>query len=377
MTRLDPAAVRQIAEFRTTDGCAISLYVDLDPHLAPTARDLETRSNSLLSEASKQKLSARDGLTHAQREALRADLQRIEGFFDDFDRDGVRGLAIFASKLDGFWRTLPLPDPVSDAVGVGREFRLGPLVPLLHDADGSLVVHVSREQGRLFRLEGRQLQELADLTEEQPGQHDQGGWSQPRYQRHIEKLVHDHLKEVATDLDRRSRTGGAPRIVLVCPEETKSEFVEELSKETRQAIVGWTHVEAHATPPQLLDSVTPLLEQALAEDEAEFLDRWREQAATSGRAASGWADTLEAASDARVELLLAQDGAGEDAYECPQCGRGRAEGGECPLDGTRLEPADGLDVAVRHTLLHGGRVLPIRHERALDPVEGIAALLRF
>ena len=37
----------------------------------------------------------------------------------------------------------------------------------------------------------RTARAVADLTEEQPGRHDQGGWSQARYQRHIDELARD------------------------------------------------------------------------------------------------------------------------------------------------------------------------------------------
>jgi hypothetical protein len=43
-----------------------------------------------------------------------------------------------------------------------------------------------------------------------------------------------------------------------------------------------------------------------------------------------------------------------------------------------MEPRDdGLDVAVHQTLAHGGTVCVIRRHQDLDPVEGIAALLRY
>ena len=112
--------------------------------------------------------------------------------------------------------------------------------------------------------------------------------------------------------------------------------------------------------------------------ESDAADRWRESAATNGRATSGWPETLEAASDARVELLLFQEGANRRAWQCPACGRAAAEAGACPLDGTAMESRDdGLDVAVHQTLAHGGDVLALRHQRDLDPVDGIGALLRF
>lgn len=366
--------LRELAAFRASKGRAISLYVALDPSAVINPGDVHTRTNSLLSEA-RSALDA-DGLSHGQREALKADIERIDEFFQGLDRDGVRGMAVFASQLDGIWRTLRLPEAVHDAVKVNDEFHLSPLVPLLRGLDGSLVVQVGREQGRFFRLNRGQLEEVADHTEDTPGQHDQGGWSQARYQRHIDKLVHEHLKAVADELDRRKR-GGAPRIVLVGPDELKSDFVETLSKETQQGIVGWAHAEAHAGPAQLLEAAMPLLEQARAEEETEIVEAWKEAAGKGGRAASGWAETLEAASDAAVETLLVQDGAEQPAYQCPKCGRAQLEAGDCPLDGTPMEPDEGLDLAVRHTLAMGGSVVPLSHRQDLAPVGGIGALLRF
>jgi peptide subunit release factor 1 (eRF1) len=158
----------------------------------------------------------------------------------------------------------------------------------------------------------------------------------------------------------------------------RSEFLDALSAEAREAVVGWVPAEAHAGPAQLLETITPVLEDAEAKDEAEVLARWREDAGRGTRAASGWEQTLEAASDGRVDVLLFQDGVEHQAFRCPACGRAAATGGSCPLDGTSLEPTDaGLDLAVHQTLSHGGEVWAIRHQQDLAPVEGIGALLRF
>jgi len=57
------------------------------------------------------------------------------------------------------------------------------------------------------------------------------------------------------------------------------------------------------------------------------IGRWREETGKNGRAATGWEQTLEAASDGRAELLLVQDGADEPAYQCPACGRAQVASG--------------------------------------------------
>ena len=155
-------------------------------------------------------------------------------------------------------------------------------------------------------------------------------------------------------------------------------YEDVLSNEARKAIIGWTTAEAHATPADLLELVQPLLESWRGEQETEAVERWKEEAGRNARASSGWGPTLEAASDGRVDLLLVQEGADHEAWECPACGRVGLEGGACPLDGTQMEQRDdGLDLAVHQTLAHGGTVLALTQRQDLQPVEGIGALLRF
>ena len=372
-------SLRELAQFRAEHGCAISFYLGLDPSVAPTAGDAASRVNSLLAEGEKAEDAAKDELTHDQRQGLRADLDRIRAFYEnDFSRDGARGLAVFAAGQDNFWRTLELPESVPDALRIRRDFYLAPLVSLIGRGDGALVAVVGREQGRLYRLRGGALEEVVDRTEEQPGRHDQGGWSQARYQRHIENLVAEHLRDVAGELDRYVRRLDSPKIVVVASEETRAEFEDVLSNEAKSAVVGATQAEAHASPAELLDVARPILEEARASDEAAALARWREEAGRNARAATGWAETLEAASDGRVELLLFQQGVDRAAWQCPRCGRAAVEAGTCPLDDTPLEAHDaGLDLAVHQTLAHGGSVWAVTHHRDLEPVEGIGALLRY
>jgi peptide chain release factor subunit 1 len=371
--------LRELAEFRAEKGCAISFYVNLDPHITPTAGDADARVSSLLAQGERSDGAGHSHLTHEQRLGLKADFERIGNFFEqDFSRDGTQGLAIFSAGLDNVWRTLPLAETVPDTVRVGREFHLAPLVPLVGRGDGVIVAVVGRERGQLFGLRAGRLEEIVDQTEERPGRHDQGGWSQKRYQRHIEKLVADHLRHVADELDRRVRRRRAPKVVVVSSEETRAEFGDMLSAEVAKAVVGWTSAEAHASPAELLELVTPILEEARAEEEAAAVERWREEAGRGGRAASGWADTLEATSDGRVEVLLYQDGVDHEASQCPSCGRLALDSGACPLDGTAMESRDdGLDLAVHQTLAHGGTVRALRAHQDLDPVEGIGALLRY
>jgi peptide chain release factor subunit 1 len=370
--------LRELAGFRAEKGCAISLFVGLDPSEVPTPTAVETKVNAQLAEAQRLAEEKKGGMSREQREAMKADLERIRAWFDDgFDRQGVRGVAVFAASLDNFWSTLLLPDSIPDAVRVDSELSLASLASHV-GRDAAFVAVVGRERGQVFRLRHGSLVEIADQSEDVPGRHDQGGWSQARFERHIDEIVERHFREVASTLDRCTRRLRGVPIVLIGAEDMRADFESGLTKETKDCVAGWGTAEAHADAPALLEAARPVIDEWWRNREEQVLDRWREEAGRNGRAASGWEETLEAASDGRVELLLVQSGVDHEAYQCPQCGRAQLANGSCPLDGTTLESrSDGLDLAVHKTLTQGGTVHVIRDRDDLGPVGGMAALLRF
>lgn len=371
--------LRELAAFRAEKGCAVSVYLDLNPSVSPTAGESQTRVHSLLDEGERADGADSSKLTHEQREALRSDFERIRRFFEDeLDRDGAHGAAVFSAGLDGAWTTLMLTESVSDRVAIGSQFHLAPLVPLVGRGTGAIVAVVGREAGELFGLRGGRLHELADLSGEAPRRHDQGGRSQARNQRHVDELAKDHLRTVADELDRQVRRLRSSRVVIVGPEEMRAEFADLISSAVRDVVLGSTQAESHASPTELLEVVSPLLEQAHVDEERETLERWRAEAGRGERASSGWEETLQAASDARVETLLYQDGIDRSVCQCPACGRLSLAVGNCPLDDTPMEQREnGLDLTVHQALAQGGTVLAVQHHQDLDPVEGIGAVLRY
>src|SRR2546423_2272675 len=185
--------VRELANFRAENGCATTLYLNLDPSEVPTAGDAQTRMNALLNAAEK---TDRKELTHEQRSALKGDFERIARWFDDeFDRDGAQAMAVFSAGLDNFWTTIALPEPVPDRFKIGRDFFLAPLVPIVARADGTIVAVVGREQGHLYRLEAGRLPGISDHLHGQPGRAAHGGWPPARSPRPPETLGHGHLQE--------------------------------------------------------------------------------------------------------------------------------------------------------------------------------------
>jgi peptide chain release factor subunit 1 len=370
--------LRELAGFRARTGCAVSFYMGLDPRVSPTAADVSTRLRALVDEANKRAEASRGQRTHEQQASVREGLGRVQQWLEaDFDRGGVRGVAVFAAPRDGLWRPLPLPVPVPDGVKFGSELYVAPLVPLAGDENAALVAFVGRERGDLYELLDGRLELVTSRFEEQPRRHDQGGWSQANYQRHVDNLAERHLRDFVEELEREVRRRRNTALVVACSEETRPELLGLLSTESRAALAGWARAEAHATGPELLAGVTPVLERHRAEREAALVTRWHDAMGEGGRASAGWEPTVPAVSDSRVDALLYAPRARRDVWQCPSCGRLELEGGECPVDATELERCeDGLDAVIHRALAFGGRVHEISRPD-LDPVGGLGALLRF
>ncbi len=372
-------ALRELAVFRAQNSCAVSLYLGLDPSLVPTAAELDARLGALLSEASRFRKADGEELSHDASRLLHDDIGRIGRYFDEeFERNGARGLAVFSCGADNLWRVLSLPETVPDTLRIGRRLYVAPLVPLADGHGDVLVVVAGQEQGQIWSYSpGGELEQLADRFDEQPRRHDQGGWSQARYARHIDKLVHEHLRDLAAELDRRVRRLSPLALVVVAGEEVRPEFERLMSSEVRKIFIGWAQTGSRAGPAGLRKAVQPLVERLQGERQQKLAERWQEELGRDGHACAGWERTLEAASDGRVDTLLFRIGLEGNAFVCSECERISAHPGNCPLDGTTLiEQKDGVDLLVHRALEQGGAVSALRGSAEEQPQE-IGALLRY
>ncbi|HZO50272.1 MAG TPA: Vms1/Ankzf1 family peptidyl-tRNA hydrolase [Gaiellaceae bacterium] len=367
--------LRRLARLRVRPGPVVSLYVDLDPRTTVSERDVQSRLRSLLHAVCSE---SEEGLDHEQRASLRADRERFARLATyGFERDGAASLAVFASAGAGLWEELRLPVPLDDAVVVDREVHLTPLVPTLGEREEALVAFANRRRGSLYRVEDGTIEELVDLSDGGvPSRHDQGGWSQANYQRHVDELALRHLRAVAEELDRRFRRRGRPPVVLVCPEDERADFERLLSSDVSSAVVGWTSVEAHAPASAIAQAVKPLLEDHRAARERDLVERWSAERRQGRHATCGWDEVFAALREGRVDRLLYRRGAVATAYRCGSCGAPSAAPGACLVDGGPLEPVDAANLAVLRTLAAGGVPVALDDPARLGG-EDVCALLRW
>ncbi len=194
---INPERLRRLAGIRASDAKVLSLFVNLDPRefATPAARRAELRS--LLDRAAR-RVRDEDGLSHAAQASLRSDLERLEAEIGAGgpDAKGAHGLAIFTATALDLFEVLKLPEPVEHDPVIADTPFIEPL-SAIGIPERWCAILVNRRVARLFSGPGAALEEIEHIEDDVRGRHDQGGWSQPNYQRSIDKDADDHLRRAA------------------------------------------------------------------------------------------------------------------------------------------------------------------------------------
>ena len=375
---LDRATLRGLAELRPAGAKVLSLFLSLDPREFATPPARASAVSSLCDEAER-RVRDDDRLEHGERVALLEDIQSARSFFarGDYAR-GARGLALYCCRPAGLFEAIKLPQPVDFGVVIDDSPFVEPLADLV-SAPEVCVVLVNRRSTRLLCGSSEGLREVASFQDDVHGQHDQGGWSQARYQRSIQEEVDDHLRRTADALFRHLRRHPA-ELLIGAPEELRRSFEGRLHTQVRGLLAGHVDVDVeHSAPEQVHRAAMEVIESRRQGRERELVDRLQQAMGADNRAAVGLEDVLGALYERRVEALLYQDGLRCEGRVCPKCGWMTASVERCPADGARTEARENvLENAVESAIAQSAEVVVVRHHpEDMRAFGGIGAMLRF
>jgi len=380
------STARELLE-RTGSHPVVSLYVDLDPSQFATAPARASQVRSLLDEAQRDGRLDRDRLSHKDRTALTADLERLKQYLgsDEPPVSGARALAVFCSGQDDVFEAVALAQPTPPRAVIATTPFVEPLVA--GPAEGrTAVVLISRRSGRILVGGLRDLQEAEDVSDQVHGQHARGGLSQLNYERSIEADVQHHLRNVAEEIYRTWQREPFSRLVVGGTAQDVDEFASELHNDLRPSLVA-DRLDLDAETASVADvskALAPLLARVRAAAKESALAELENRLGAGGRAARGVQDTLEALNERRVETLLLAHNFATPGVRCPSCGLLYAEGtASCPADGAKTTVVDDLrEAAVEAAVMQDAGVMILGEGSdpappALHRGGGIAALLRF
>jgi peptide chain release factor subunit 1 len=183
------------------------------------------------------------------------DQKQIERFVEGLVRrsydQGVDGIAIFSCSAANTFLTYPSIMPFENEFFLFSLPVLRPLVRLSSQYQDTLAVMVETDSAKLFEISLEGL--LAEFSIESyvPGRHDQGGWAQMRYQRHIRDHMNKHHREVSEQLTELFDTGKWKRVVLIGQDRTLANFKSFLPERVKQQITDIFSMDFSVYNPSL------------------------------------------------------------------------------------------------------------------------------
>jgi peptide chain release factor subunit 1 len=125
----------------------------------------------------------------------------------------------------------------------------------------------TRRHGALFERGG------PDDDPQEHRRHDQGGWAQARFQRHIDEQDRRFAERVAEWITGLVDAQRATAIVVAADERASAVLLPQLPDRVRALLVDVRHISMHATRDAVEAEVGPLLDALAANRASEAADR--------------------------------------------------------------------------------------------------------
>lgn len=294
-------------------------------------------------------------------------------------KNNVRSLVFFANIRENIFYEYELPRAVESAIYFEKNLHLTPLVKILDEFERYLVAVFDKSKARIFSVYLGEIEEEKSIKQDFSGKHDMGGWSQARYQRHIEDHVRRNLKKVKEIIDAMSRKYEFDRIILAGTLEALSLFKKILPQELRKKIAGEFKSELFAASTKILAQVLKIEEKIERQKEKEKISMWQRFLGKKDKSCSGLKNVVNAACQKRILELLLDVNLKKVGFRCFACGNLLLyQKRICPIcNMDEIEKADLIDELVQKVLEQNGGVEFVVDDPLLKKLGGVGARLRY
>lgn len=320
--------------------------------------------------------------TAAARQSLARDLERLTHWGQRALRSPAEhtmpGVALFACTAADLWVEFPSPLPFEDEFTVADRPMVRQLARLDEDYTNALLVLVDSRTARIYEVVfGGVLAETA-FASEVPGRHQQGGWAQARYQRHVQDHIERHYKEVAAYIAGYLAAHPHTRLILSGHDDIVAAFRHWLPSSADTQILETVALDRHADRHRILEVARDVLQRHEREEELAVVDLVVNRAGYGGLAVLGLQATIDAVNTARVHTLVMQRDWHRPGWRCRTCGALAAETHlQCQQCGGEVTTVELGEAMIQAVFQADGGVELIAPDRRLAAYEGVGALLRY
>ena len=371
--------IRQLAQFESPSGCAISFYFQPQTPQNKSHREEAIMAKDLVRDALRK--AERNGTHAAQRE----DLERILAIAEGLHGNHSRGKAIFACREHGIWRELDIPPrPEPSQIRVNSRFHLRPLVDAKSGLPRTCIALVNRKKARIFELQDTEITQKPDLefgpSPGVPRSDGFQGYEAGHRERHVENMVMQHFKMFAESLLMLAHRDKFDALLIGCQDDSWPEIEPQLNTTLKQKLAGQFVVDVStASAEDVRQHAERILTETMLAEQTGLIREVMGEAQRNARGALGLKHVLNALERQEVQTLLVLRGFKAEAMECPNCKhldtRMVKTCAVCAHETRELN--DVSDALVDLALRNGAEIRFFDNDPDMEKAGQVAALLRF
>lgn len=303
-----------------------------------------------------------------ERESLGRDAVTIREYAGHIEAS-ANGFAIFACAGAGLFEAIELTAPVPEhRMFISDTPHLYPLARLVDAYPRYAAVVADTNAARIFVFAANTIERAEQIEGTKTHRHKMGGWSQARYQRHIDNFRLHHAKDIAEALGRIVRDERITSIVIAGDEVIVPLLKAQLSKEVADRVIDVVKLDIRAPAREVLEKTIAVLREKDSETDRDKVQALVGAYRANGLGVVGYDETKAALELGQVEELIIT--ATADALDA-----GEKHAGDVQPDRSAEErAADELVAGARQT---AARIRFIEDRALLAGVGGVGALLRY
>jgi peptide chain release factor subunit 1 len=316
-----------------------------------------------------------------ERNSFDEDMVRINRYLEQEIKSPTKGIVMFTcGGAHDFFQAAQIEVPIEQSrVFVYDRPHVYPLARLLDQYRRYAVLLADTNTARIFVFALGQTLDQQNVKNVKTNRSQVGGWSQTRYQRHVENYHQQHAKEVVERLERVVRDENIDHVILAGNEETIIPLLrEEMSKELSEKVIDTISLNINTPEHELLDATIATYRKYDAVSDLERVQQLLDEYRGGGLGVVGVPETLAALSNGQVEELFISGTVNNLSFEEAEVEKVMSAYATSEGKQVTLEPRTVADELVMRAQHHSSaKVTFIEDASLLESVGGVGALLRY
>jgi len=291
---------------------------------------------------------------------------------------GLKGVVLFASKMNNFFESYKLALPVANLLVVDTSPYIRPLTRLRDEYETFGLVLLDDNNARLYLVESAMIKNAKKYSKEIMKKHKKGGMSQMRFQRLRREAIDAFFKEVTEQIKYLFDKQSVRKIVIGGPGTAKVRFTSYLPQKLRGRVLDVIDVDFDIPKSKLIRTAITKVLKAERLESLDLVDKLCTEVLRNGCTVHGLRDTIRCVRNGQADTLIITKDFKKAGWICERCQRVRVGTRKiCPYCNEHTAKVDVIEEIIEFAERTNTNIEFVRQNELLDELGKVGALLRY